>query len=78
MIRLHPSLAALAAAAGLAACAMSGASPVAAPPVDSAAARFVPPEIEGKLAASDLAGAVTVAKWEGELDEVSYRAKPVE
>lgn len=27
---------------------------------------------------SDLAVAVTVAKWEGELDEASYRAKPVE
>ena len=27
---------------------------------------------------SDLAVAVTVAKWEGELDETSYRAKPVE
>jgi len=27
---------------------------------------------------SDLAVAVTVAKWEGELDEESYRAKPVE
>lgn len=27
---------------------------------------------------ADLAVAVTVAKWEGELDEASYRAKPVE
>lgn len=29
-------------------------------------------------ATSDLVVAVTVAKWEGELDEVAYRAKPVE
>ena len=29
-------------------------------------------------ATSDLSVAVTVAKWEGELDEASYRMKPVE
>lgn len=59
MIRRHPYLAALAAAAGLAACAASGASQVAAP-VDSEAASFVPPEIEGYLAASDLDGAALI------------------
>ncbi|MBC7168999.1 phosphatase PAP2 family protein [Phenylobacterium sp.] len=59
MIRIHPYLAALAAAAGLAACAASGVSQVAAP-VDSEAASFVPPEIEGYLTAADLDGAALI------------------
>jgi len=59
MIRIHPYLAALAAAAGLAACAASGVSQVAAP-ADAEAASFVPPEIEGYLTAADLDGAALI------------------
>lgn len=59
MIRIHPYLAALAAAGGLAACAASGVSQVAAP-ADAEAASFVPPEIKGYLTAADLDGAALI------------------
>ena len=50
------------------------------PPTAGETQTSTSPTVSRILAASALqvAVAVTVAKWEGELDEASYRAKPVE
>ncbi len=59
MIRMHPTLAALAFAAGLSACAAAPAN-TPATLAEPSSPSFVPPEIDGYLAAADLDGAALI------------------